>query len=167
MVIFSVLCLSIALICLIYLTIIDLRHYLLPDIYTLPFGLSGFLFHAIHNFQFISFENLANGLLLGMGLLGIIRFLANLAYGRDTLGLGDVKLMAMAGLWIGYYAMPLALIIGAIAAIIHGFAMALYQYSRQKSWPQLNQLMIPAGPGLIFGILTAGLGIYFQIPLFL
>ena len=151
---FLILILALAL--LIRLTIIDFRVRLLPNIYVFPFGILGILFHALGEFYPYPLEELIIGALLGYGLLWSIRALGSWYYQQEALGLGDVKLMAAAGLWLGPEYLALSLVIGASLSIIHG---VIYALITKKS---LRRLEIPAGPGLIGGIIVMGLVMIFQ-----
>lgn len=156
--------LAIAAILLVILAVIDLRVRLLPNIYVFPFGALGIAFHIASGFNIISVENMLIGGVIGYGLLWIIRFFANRHYGKDSLGLGDVKLMGAAGLWLGVDGVLFALTIGAFAGVLHGVLYALWHAARTKSRPSFNQLMIPAGPGFIAGI--AAVAIWLFTPYF-
>lgn len=138
------------------LAVIDLRVRLLPNIYVFPFAALGVVFHIVSDFEIISLPLMLAGGALGYGLLWTIRFFANRHYGRDSLGLGDVKLMGAAGLWLGADGVLFALTIGAFAGVLHGIVHALVIAARDKSAPSLRQLMIPAGPGFIIGIVAVG-----------
>jgi len=86
---------------LITLTIIDFKTFLLPNIYVFPFAALGLLFHLCTDFDLLSIEQIIIGGLAGYGILYIIRAAGNKYYGQDSLGLGDVKLIGSAGLWLG------------------------------------------------------------------
>lgn len=133
---------------LVVLTIIDFRVRLLPNRYVFPFAVLGLVFHASLNFTILPAESLVIGGLAGYVLLFTIRALGNIYYKQESLGLGDVKLMGAAGLWLGTEQLMLALTIGATLSVLHGLIYALIT---RKS---LRRLEIPAGPGLIGGIIV-------------
>ena len=139
---------------LIILAIIDLRVRLLPNIYVFPFAALGIVFHAVSRFAIISPQDMIIGGLAGYGMLWLIRAAANYHYKQDSLGLGDVKLMGAAGLWLGFEGVLFALTIGAFAGVIHGIGYALWVAAKTKSRPNFHRLMIPAGPGFIAGIVA-------------
>jgi prepilin signal peptidase PulO-like enzyme (type II secretory pathway) len=149
--------LSIALILLVILTIVDLRHRLLPNIYVFPFFLLGIAFHATIGITPDIALSMVTGTLAGGGLLYAIRLIANRIYQQDTLGLGDVKLMAAAGTWLGIEHIFMALGIGAFLGLLHGLAYVAIHYIRTKERLALSRLSIPAGPGFIGGIILTGL----------
>ena len=143
----AIICIA-ALVLLAILTYIDLRDRLLPNIYVLPFALLGIAFHALTEFRLCTPESMMWGALGGAGMLLMIRYVANAYYKKDTLGLGDVKLMGAAGLWLGLDHIFLALALGAGLGVIHGLA-----YAFVKKEKTLSTLSIPAGPGFIGGII--------------
>jgi len=154
---FLIFILCIALGLLIALSIIDLRVRLLPNKYVFPFALLGVVFHVASEFDIISPADMIAGALIGYGTLWVIRFFANRHYGRDSLGLGDVKLMGAAGLWLGLEGILFALTLGAFAGVLHGVGYAVWEAVRTHSRPSLKQLMIPAGPGFIIGIVAVAI----------
>ena len=145
-----------ALILLLCLCIIDLRVRLLPNVLVLPFAILGVLFHAVNDFEILTFKQIMIGAAVGYGFLYALRFAANAYYKQDSLGLGDVKLMGAAGLWLGAEGVLIALTVGAFAGLIHGVLYALVMAIKNKSAPNLKRLAIPAGPGFAVGILAAG-----------
>lgn len=138
------------------LVIIDLKHYLLPNKYVFPFGLCGLTFHTVAFWSLNHWPDLFLAALLGGALLYIVRALANKHYKKDTLGLGDVKLIAASGLWLGTEYIFFAISIGALAGAMHGLIIASAKKKSGNPVP-LSQLSIPAGPGFIFGIGIAAL----------
>lgn len=154
--IISLLCLGIALILLIALSIIDLRHFLLPNKYVAPFALLGIIFHIVTDFYYLDFTHMILGGLVGFITLYAIRAFGNRYYGQDSLGLGDVKLLGAAGLWLGYENVLIAMTVGAFAGLMHGLLYAIIIKVRTGKFT-LRRLIIPAGPGFAVGIiLVAG-----------
>lgn len=95
---------------------IDLRTFRLPDVYTLPLILAGLI---------LATEDKGIGLpasLLGC-LLGFALFWAVGQYyfwrtGQEGLGLGDAKLFAASGAWLGPAALPYVLLIAALGGLV-------------------------------------------------
>lgn len=139
---------------LIALSVIDLRVRLLPNVLVLPFALLGVVFHILTGWQFLDYTEMLLGGLAGFGILYAIRAVANHLYKMDALGLGDVKLMGAAGLWLGPEMVMMALSVGAFAGLLHGVAVALWMAHKTKSKPQFARLQIPAGPGFAVGIVV-------------
>ncbi len=149
------LCFLVATFCLWRLIIVDLRDRILPNIYVLGFLITGILYHLSYNFSILSPTDMALGAITGGGILLLIRTIANAVYGYDTLGLGDVKLLAAGGIWLGPYLTLIALSAGAMAGIFHGLTEAYLDYRKNGKWPDMMQLSVPAGPGFIAGIVFA------------
>ena len=166
MVTLSLILIFIALGILIALTIIDLRTWLLPDKLNLSLAVTGIAFHVATNFDILPPHDLLFGALLGAGLLYIIRMGGNAYYKQESLGLGDVKLLGAAGLWLGLEGTILAIVLGAAAGVVHGIIYAIYLSVKNKTGFSLKRLMMPAGPGFCVGIVLAGIyviGPYFGI----
>lgn len=147
---------------LIILSVIDLKIGLLPNVYNAGLALSGGLFHVLTSFLWLGIEHILLGALIGGGILFGIRLVANKVYKQDTLGLGDVKLLAAAGVWLGPHSILLAITIGAFAGILHSVFILIIQKVRAEDTGKLSHFSIPAGPGFCFGILVAG--IYHYLP---
>lgn len=154
--IIPILCISAAIVLLIILSIIDLKILILPDELNFSLGVTGLIFHLSAGMPFFGFYDMALGAILGGGLLYVIRFFANRAYERDTLGLGDVKLLAAAGIWLGPEMILMAVTLGALAGLIHGLAYGGILSLKTKSKFSVNDLTIPAGPGFAIGIILVG-----------
>lgn len=152
----SLICIVAAIGLLIALSIIDLKHWILPDELNLAFGICGVVFHLATAYAFVDMKGMALGALIGAGLLYVIRFFSNRHYGRDTLGLGDVKLMGAAGLWLGVDGTLEAITVGAFAGLVHGMVYAGWIAYKNKTRYSITQLSIPAGPGFAVGIVMIG-----------
>ncbi len=148
--------LTCAILLLIILCLIDLRTRLLPNIYVFPFAVLGITFHYATHFQYLGYKEVIIGGLLGYGFLFTLRAVANAYYKQDTLGLGDVKLMGAAGLWLGPEGVLYALTLGAFAGLIHGIIYGLFIAAKNKTKPNFKRLAIPAGPGFAVGIFASG-----------
>ncbi len=145
-----------SLIILYILSIIDLRDRLLPNELVMGFMCLGLIFHLSTLLHYISFIDMALGAVIGGGILFLIRSVANAFYKEDTLGLGDVKLLGAAGIWLGPEAILIAMTIGAFLGFLHGMMVALRTVSNSKVGMDLTKLAIPAGPGFALGIVMTG-----------
>lgn len=131
-----------ALICLIWAAWIDLKLWILPNELVLAVAVLAIPFHGLHGADWMT---PVLGMVVGGGTLWIIRVIANRAYGFETLGFGDIKLMAACGLWLGAQGVLAALSLGAFCGIIYALVLAI------KNRSSINTMMIPAGPGFIIG----------------
>ncbi|MGH1397950.1 MAG: prepilin peptidase [Alphaproteobacteria bacterium] len=160
MVYFLILILGAAAAVLLVLSVIDLRIRLLPNVWNAALAGLAVVFHGMGGFAVLSPFDMAMGAAMGGGLLWVIRFGANWYYGQDALGLGDVKLMAAAGLWLGGHDVLSALIVGALAGIVHGGGVLIAHKIKHTMMPPLSHFSIPAGPGFCFGIFAIGAWVY-------
>lgn len=122
---------------------IDWRHFYLPDALVLPLIPAGLAMGAALD------PALLPDLAWGAGLGGIGLWAVGAAYarlrGRAGLGLGDAKLMAAAGAWVGWQGLPSVLLLGALA----GLALAL---AHRRAIPLAAGTAVPFGPGLALGL---------------
>jgi len=138
------------------LSYIDLRTFILPNIWVAAFALLGFVFLLIDGFQEISVHESAYGALAGFWTLYTIRAVGNWYYKQDSLGLGDVKLLGAGGIWLGLEGVFFAITVGAFAGLIHGIIYAIYIAYKNKQPINMTRLRIPAGPGFAAGIIIMG-----------
>ena len=145
----ELLCLAGIMVCLAALAVIDVKHYIVPDKLNLLLAVLFLAFHSLNRFGYLAPMDIALGMFVGGGMLYGIRCAANAYYKQDALGLGDVKLMAAAGIGLGFPDIMLALSLGAFIGLIHGGVMYLRDPSPRKSFATVN---VPAGLGLCAGI---------------
>jgi leader peptidase (prepilin peptidase)/N-methyltransferase len=98
---------------------IDARRFIIPDSLNAAGLALGFL-HAFVQGEGDAAGSLAAAALRGAGLALIflaLRAFYALLRGRQGIGLGDVKLAGVAGVWLGWIAMPIAIEIAAVSAL--------------------------------------------------
>ena len=133
------------------LAVIDAREMILPDEITLP----GVSLGVILSYYLPQMQGAASrwaglwasvlGALVGAAVIWMVGFLGRLAFKREAMGMGDVKLMAMVGAWIGLVKVLMVdLLFGPILGALVGVVLK-YRYGRD---------LIPYGP-----FLAAGTGI--------
>lgn len=106
--------------CLLTLAVIDLRHFILPDVITLPLIPIGLVVAYLIRPEAI-LAHLA-GMVLGFLIFWCIGWLYLCLRGRDGLGLGDAKLLAAAGAWLGWQALAGVVLVAAVTALIIALA---------------------------------------------
>ena len=132
---------------LVYLAYIDLRTFRLPDVITLPLILSGLLVSGFSNQGFVSFWDSAIGAILGYLSLWLLNSLYRFAKQHDGIGMGDAKLLAALGAWLGWFALPGILLIASLTGLIGG--LIWLQWNKQN-----HRSAFPFGPFLaIAGII--------------
>ncbi len=125
-----------ALIC---LSLIDLQHTLLPDDITLPVMWLGIACNIFGIFTDLHASVI--GAMLGYGVLWMIFTIFKAVTGKEGIGYGDFKLLALLGAWLGWQALPLIVILSSVAASILGIIMIAFG-DRTKETP------FPFGPYL-------------------
>jgi len=109
------------------LGVVDLLVLRLPDVLTLPLGVAGLVF-APGLLGTPLVEHLV-GAAAGFGALAGLGWAYARLRGRDGLGLGDAKLLAVAGAWLGWRALPSVVVI-ACAGGLAWAALRLLQRGR-------------------------------------
>ena len=160
----SLLCLPFALVTLTALIITDLRRLLLPNVLVLCFALLGALFHVCALYYYGDAIDLGLGAFIGGGTLYLVRLIGNAYYKTETLGLGDVKLVAAGGLWLGMHDIMLAIAVGAVCALIHGGMLLIRGKLKNGTFPKLSTFSLPAGPGFIVGLVIIGVAKFWGLP---
>jgi len=127
---------------LIVITFIDLRHQIIPDVISIPgiiIGLASSFF--LHN---ITLMNSMLGILAGGGSLFLVAYVYQVITGRDGMGGGDIKLIAMVGAFLGWKAAIITIFAGSfIGSVIGIIAMVLQKKDTKYA--------IPFGPFLALG----------------
>jgi leader peptidase (prepilin peptidase)/N-methyltransferase len=125
------------------LSAIDLREYRLPDVLTLP--LTGLGLIATPLLLGASPWWQTASAAIGFALLASLSFLYAKWRGEPGLGLGDAKLLAASGAWLGAEALPSVLLWACGSAIV---ALLLRAW-RSRSLSRKSR--VPFGPFLAFG----------------
>ena len=123
------------------LGLIDLREMTLPDALTLPLIAAGLILAAL---AFPAPLDHVIGAAIGGAGFAALGWGWERVTGREALGLGDAKLFAAAGAWLGWQALPSVLLIGALA----GLAMALIRALLGRGGLRAP---LPFGPALAAG----------------
>ena len=131
---------------LIVITFIDLDHQIIPDVISLPGIVIGFLASFLPGRP--DWVASAIGLLVGGGFLWAIAEGYYYLTGREGMGGGDVKLLAMIGAFLGWRAIPVTIMIASISGTILGL---LFMLGRGGG----RQMAIPFGPFLAVGAVAA------------
>jgi len=124
---------------LLIITFIDFDYQIIPDVISIPgifFGIGASFFMPLMSW----FESLI-GILSGGGLLLIVAMGYKWFTGREGMGGGDVKLLAMVGAWLGWRAIPFILLSSSMIGVIIGGAAGLITQKGLK-------YKIPFGPFL-------------------
>jgi leader peptidase (prepilin peptidase) / N-methyltransferase len=107
---------------LVVLFAIDVEHHLLPNAITVPGIVVGFLFSLVASPGWVSS---LLGIVLGAGVLYAMAFAYYLVRREEGLGMGDVKMLAMVGAFLGWRAVLLTLVLSSFAGATVGVALIL------------------------------------------
>jgi len=128
------------------LTVIDLDEQLLPDQLTLPLLWLGLLLNLSGTFAPLS--DALIGAVAGYLSLWLVFQLFRLATGKEGMGYGDFKLLALFGAWLGWQMLPLILLFSSLVGAIIGVGMIALR-------GQGRDVPIPFGPYLaIAGVIA-------------
>lgn len=138
---------------LVVITFIDIEHQIIPDEISLPGIVIGFVLSFFLKGH--SWLNSLLGILLGGGSLLLVAYAYQWLTGKEGMGGGDIKLLAMMGAFLGWKAIPFIIFASSLVGSVFGISMMLFQKKDSK-------LAIPFGPYLAFG---AVLYIFYGKPL--
>jgi leader peptidase (prepilin peptidase)/N-methyltransferase len=124
---------------LIVVTFIDLDHQIIPDVISLPGIPVGFAAAALTGAP--GWQSSLIGILLGGGILWAVAEGYYRVTGREGMGGGDIKLLAMIGAFLGWRAVPITLVLGSLSGTVVGLVFILAK-GRDSRTP------IPFGPFL-------------------
>jgi len=131
---------------LVSLTMIDFDHQLLPDSITLPFLWIGLALNLFGVYTDLS--SAVIGAMAGYLSLWSVYWGFKLLTGKEGMGYGDFKLLAMLGAWMGWQALPVIILLSSLVGAVIGIGMIVIR-GRDRSIP------IPFGPYLAIAGLIA------------
>jgi leader peptidase (prepilin peptidase)/N-methyltransferase len=108
---------------LIALSFIDIDHQLLPDNITLPVLWLG-LFLSLFGL-YTDAHNSIIGAIAGYTILWSVYHLFKLATGKEGMGYGDFKLLALFGAWLGWQYLPVIILLSSLVGAIIGLSMII------------------------------------------
>ena len=124
---------------LITLSVIDIDHQLLPDAITLPLLWLGLAFSLFD--VFVDSRTGIIGALAGYLSLWTVYHVFRLVTGKEGMGYGDFKLLALLGAWMGWQALPGIILLSSLVGAVAGVSLVLI-CGRDRNLP------IPFGPYL-------------------
>ena len=140
------------------LAAIDLRTGYLPDPLQMALAGAGLIVLAVGSPIGLSWQMALAGAALNGGIFWGLRWLVTRLKGREAMGLGDVKLVAAGGLWVGPLALPYIMAAGGILTLVGALVTGLI--TRKPVW----QGEMPLGPGLAVGLLVSFIAALLKVP---
>ncbi|MDY6972464.1 MAG: prepilin peptidase [Thermodesulfobacteriota bacterium] len=129
---------------LLVISFIDIHHKIIPDALSLPGIAAGWTTSVF--LGNINWLDSLIGTIAGGGSLFLVGFVYEHLTGREGMGGGDVKLLAMIGAWMGWRPLPLIVLISSLTGAIIGSAFLLMAGKGFR-------FRIPFGPFLSLGAL--------------
>jgi len=124
---------------LIALSMIDFDHQILPDNMTLPVLWLGLLFNL--GSVYTDIHSAVIGAIAGYLSLWTVFWMFKLLTGKEGMGYGDFKLLALFGAWLGWQFLPQIILLSSLVGAIIGISMIIFR-GRDRNIP------IPFGPYL-------------------
>ncbi len=131
-------------------TFVDFEHYIIPDRISVGGVAAGLLLSALvpemhgEHSRISAFEASVIGALAGGGLLWGVGFIGKLALKKEAMGMGDVKLLAAIGAFLGWQAVLFTVIVSSFAGSAVGISLIALG---GRKW----QSRIPYGPYIALG----------------
>lgn len=134
---------------LIALALIDFDTKFLPDSITLPFLWLGLIVNTVGLITL--FPNAFWGAIAGYLSLWFIYQAFKLVTGKEGMGFGDFKLLALLGAWLGWQMLPLVIILSSLAGAVIGGTLIALGRDRADAIPFGPFLAIAGWLALMFG----------------
>ena len=132
------------------MSFIDIDHQILPDTMTLPL----IWFALLCSFQslFVPLQDAVIGALVGYLALWSIYWLFKLITGKEGMGYGDFKLLAVIGALVGWQQVGLVVVLSAgVGAIIGGLLLAIQKKGKETKIPFGPYLAVAGWVTLLWG----------------
>jgi leader peptidase (prepilin peptidase)/N-methyltransferase len=126
---------------------------MIPNVITIPGMVVGFL--GAMTVLPVGVINSVLGFTLGGGILWLLAWLSPYLFGKEGMGGGDIKLLAMIGAFLGWKPALLTIMIGSLTGSVIGISMIALGIIKRDDY-------IPFGPFLVLGAL---LSMFFAQPL--
>ena len=132
------------------LSVIDIDHQLLPDDIILPLMWVGILANMFGTFTDI-YSSLF-GVMAGYTVLWTVYILFKIATGKEGMGHGDFKLLAMLGGWLGWQMLPLIILLSSLVGALAGLGLIFFKHhDRGKPIPFGPYLAVAGWIALLWG----------------
>ena len=124
----------------------DAREYIIPDEFSVGGAVVGVLFALLGGA--LGWPQALLGAAVGYALLWVVAVLGARAFGRDAMGGGDVKMMAMIGAFLGWHGVLLTLFLGAFLGTLIFLPLKIAG----------REILVPFGIFLAIGAVATYLG---------
>jgi len=138
--------------CLIVVTTIDIEFQIIPNVISVPGIVIGFLVSVVYAGFFINtgyirwYESLL-GIVVGSAFLGFVSLIYFFVTKTEGMGMGDIKLIAMIGAFLGIEGVIVTILVGSVAGSIMGIILMIRKKGNAK-------MKLPYGPFLSIGAVS-------------
>ena len=124
----------------------DLSHKIIPNVITFPGIVLGLI--SAGTILPLGLVNGFIGLLVGGGILWLLAWASPYLFGKEGMGGGDIKLLAMIGAFLGWKPAVMTIMLGSFLGSVVGVALIASKVIRREDY-------IPFGPFLVCGALVS------------
>lgn len=124
----------------------DLSHKIIPNAITFPGILLGLV--CAGTILPLGLVNGMIGLLVGGGILWLLAWASPYLFGKEGMGGGDIKLLAMIGAFLGWKPAVMTIMVGSFLGSVVGITLIATKVIRREDY-------IPFGPFLVCGALVS------------
>lgn len=141
---------------LIVATFVDLDHMIIPDSVSLGGIGAGLLFSGLFPVlqgQYTMWPALresALGAAAGGGILWLVAIAGKAVFKKDAMGMGDVKLLAAMGAFLGWKALPFIILFASLTGSIIGLLLIVFQRHAWRNHLPFGPYLAAAGLAWIF-----------------
>ncbi|WP_049763130.1 prepilin peptidase [Hirschia baltica] len=126
-----------------WMSFVDIERHILPNLLTYTLLIAGLVWASV--FKLEDLHHHVIGCAVGYGLIVGVSYLHKVRKGVAGMGMGDAKLLAAAGAWSGWVALPYILLIAAVSGLV------LVGLKSLKQRQIRGDVRIAFGPHLAFG----------------
>ena len=126
---------------------IDYKHKIIPDRLNLTIFEVGIVIAFLYGFSNVAITiDLLFGMLAGGAIFAIIALIGGMIYGKEAMGLGDVKFIAALGLYFGFTNIIIISVMSFLLGAIVGIILIVFRIKKSNEY-------IPFGPFIVVSTL--------------
>ena len=127
--------------------VIDFKHKIIPDRLNLTIFEVGIVIAFLYGFSNVAITiDLLFGMLAGGAIFAIIALIGGMIYGKEAMGLGDVKFIAALGLYFGLTNIVIISVMSFLLGAIVGIILIVFRIKKSNEY-------IPFGPFIVISTL--------------
>ncbi len=128
--------------------VIDFKHKIIPDRLNLTIFEVGIVIAFLYGFSNVAITiDLLFGMLAGGAIFAIIALIGGMIYGKEAMGLGDVKFIAALGLYFGFTNIIIISVMSFLLGAIVGIILIVFRIKKSNEY-------IPFGPFIVVSTLV-------------